>query len=415
VILKFSEQQCSFESPLVAAVALKGGIKHSGHFEVNEDGRTILTLPEKTMHFDSAAAAIEHLESIIETPPPLTPPSPRLVVEHTNAKFKGTPPDVLAFKGGGTKGVAYVGALERLHDEDLYEQVTKFAGTSAGAQQAAFCAFGFQPCEMRKLLHEAPWKDLLDRTPWYAGGSFSNIHRLLKQYGYCKGDALEGYLEQVFEKQTGIKYCTFQQLYDWRMQTFDNKDIKLRLGVINMTTQKFEYLDRHTHPNMPVSKACRASSSIPVVFTPVYEGDAVYIDGGLEGNLPVRAFEDDPGQTLAFNLVSKDKKTTGGQFNKFIHFATTIVNMVFDAAQGYHGVDPHQELSWDLENTGVDVVNINCGDHGALETNLDEVRFKDLADRGREAVDRYLSQHPGCCQRPPTESPMEPGEQSFNE
>merc|ERR1712129_321309 len=50
---------------------------------------------------------------------------------------------------------------------------------------------------------------------------------------------------------------------------------------------------------------------------------------------------------------------------------------------------PHEELSLDLEQERmVDVINICCGDHGVLETNINDARFKDLTDRGRKAVDR---------------------------
>lgn len=330
-------------------------------------------------------AAIEHLEDITDSG------------ELTDATFKGTPPVILAFKGGGTKGIVYVGALERLHEKGLYEQATKFAGTSAGAQQAAFCAFGFKPEDMRKIVKEAPWLNLLDRTPWYQFGCFPNMHRLIYKYGYCKGDKLQSYLEKVFEKQTGIKQCTFEQLHEWRKEKGDGKAIELKLGAIDITKQKFEYLDRHTHPNMPVSKACRASSSLPIIFTPVQEGDAIYIDGGLKANLPVKAFTGDlTKQTLAFNLVSAKEKKATGQFKKFTHFVSTVVNMVFDSAQAYHGVDPHEELSLDLEQERmVDVINICCGDHGVLETNINDARFKDLTDRGRKAVDRYICGHPG--------------------
>jgi NTE family protein len=39
----------------------------------------------------------------------------------------------LVFKGGGVKGIAYVGALKALEEANVMAQITGFAGTSAGS------------------------------------------------------------------------------------------------------------------------------------------------------------------------------------------------------------------------------------------------------------------------------------------
>ena len=57
------------------------------------------------------------------------------------------------FKGGGAKGVAYVGALEACAQFDLHFDAV--AGSSAGAITAVLVASGFDATELRSLMPEA--------------------------------------------------------------------------------------------------------------------------------------------------------------------------------------------------------------------------------------------------------------------
>lgn len=48
----------------------------------------------------------------------------------------------LVFRGGGSKGVAYVGALQSLSEQGVLENIENVAGSSAGAMTAAIVACG---------------------------------------------------------------------------------------------------------------------------------------------------------------------------------------------------------------------------------------------------------------------------------
>ena len=48
----------------------------------------------------------------------------------------------LVFEGGGVKGIAYAGALEELEKRGIVKDITRVAGTSAGAISAALVALG---------------------------------------------------------------------------------------------------------------------------------------------------------------------------------------------------------------------------------------------------------------------------------
>mmetsp|Transcript_105254 Transcript_105254/g.183096 ORF Transcript_105254/g.183096 Transcript_105254/m.183096 type:complete len:149 (-) Transcript_105254:80-526(-) len=61
-----------------------------------------------------------------------------------------------------------------------------------------------------------------------------------------------------------------------------------------------------------------------------------------------------------------------------------------EAANAVHGVDSLSTLGRDLAIQGVDIVNINTGKHGFMETSMDEEDLKDLMERGYKAVNEYL-------------------------
>lgn len=66
-------------------------------------------------------------------------------------------------KGGGVKGLAYVGALEEL---EKYYRFDWFIGTSAGAMTAALLAAGYKPGELRLLLEAQDFREFLDSPKW---------------------------------------------------------------------------------------------------------------------------------------------------------------------------------------------------------------------------------------------------------
>jgi len=290
------------------------------------------------------------------------------------------------FEGGGTKGIVYAGALTRLEEAKLLQDVSCFAGSSAGAQTAALAAVGYSGEELKEIMLTAPWNKLLDRS-YGCCSCIPNLRRLYNRYGFCTGSELEKHLEMLITKKVGKANFTFQQLYD---QTGKS----LRCGACNMSTRQFEFLDRKSHPDMPISKAVRASSSIPIVFVPAEWNGDLYVDGGLEGNLPMYAFPE--ARALAFNLTSaqemeyiQHKRSPIKGIGDYLH---TLADMLLNSAQSEGGWDESATSSdaskW--RKSGVDIVNINCGNAGMLDTNMTKEQAEKMVQRGYLAVNSYI-------------------------
>jgi len=68
------------------------------------------------------------------------------------------------------------------------------------------------------------------------------------------------------------------------MKTFDQLPIPFRCVAVDMVSRQ-----KHVFDSGSLPQALRASMSIPGFFTPVVDGNHIYVDGGLLDNLPVDA------------------------------------------------------------------------------------------------------------------------------
>lgn len=293
-------------------------------------------------------------------------------------------PQALIFEGGGTKGIHYAGALRCLEDAGLLQGIRLFAGTSAGAQTAALLAFGYTGAEMEEMMLNTPWHNLLDGAGGLCGCCRGSC-RLRSSHGFYLGEFLEDYLDQRFaEKRPSLgRKCTFQELYM-------EKGTELRLGACNMTTQRFEFLDRRSHPDLPVSEAVRASSSIPLVFVPTQIGNGIYVDGMFQGNLPVSAFPNK--RVLAFHLSSE--LTPARRPNSLRGFIGAILDMLMSSAQRKHGLNflsfadsPRQAVNEHLE-----ILTIDCVTGASMETRLSQAQINSMLEAGRASATEYLQE-----------------------
>ena len=94
-----------------------------------------------------------------------------------------------------------------------------------------------------------------------------------------------------FRKKLDKKKITFQEL-------FEKNKKELVIVVTNLTLGIPQYFHHSTFPNFVVSKAVRASISIPDFFHPVLENISseeekdVLVDGGMSDNFAIQVFDE---------------------------------------------------------------------------------------------------------------------------
>lgn len=162
--------------------------------------------------------------------------------------MKDRPKIGLALGGGASRGLAHIGVLQVLEEHEIFPDL--IAGSSIGALIGAIYSAGVSP----KMIGGIASK--LDMRMYYDVG--------VPKLGFIKGDKLEEL----------IKILT-------RGKTFNELNIPLRVTAVDLKNNNLVIIDEGM-----VYKAVRASISIPGIFTPVFDGDRVLVDGGLLERVP---------------------------------------------------------------------------------------------------------------------------------
>lgn len=175
-------------------------------------------------------------------------------------------PLALVMKGGGIKGLAYVGALEVLRKK---HQFNWFIGTSAGAIVAILLGAGYKPEELRELLIKKDFCDFFD-APVYR-----RIPNLLLYKGMHPATTFTNWMDELLAKK--LRSPTRVRL----------SDLPHRVTVYACRRDRdaltFDSLDNDVY----AAFAARCSISIPFVFTPQSDQGLRAYDGGLRNNFPV--------------------------------------------------------------------------------------------------------------------------------
>lgn len=156
----------------------------------------------------------------------------------------------LALSGGAARGMAHLGVVKALYEHGIYPGI--ISGTSSGAIAGAFLADGYSPDELCKIFLE---KKIFE---------FVNIS--LRKQGLLKA--------------AGLKALIRSHL---RAKTFEKLKMPLYISVTNMNSGKVEYINKGALLDVII-----ASSSIPVIFTPVTINHQLYSDGGILDNFPIK-------------------------------------------------------------------------------------------------------------------------------
>jgi Patatin-like phospholipase len=192
------------------------------------------------------------------------------------------------FKGGGAKGIAYVGALRAARSRGIWFDAV--AGSSAGAITAALIAAGLSPSDLARV---AP-KALSEVKSRLLPGVFS------RNGAWFDTEALASWLERHLQQRVRGEFdsrspaVTFAELRDARF------DIDLYVVAMDLHRRQPIVFHHVTTPNAGIADAVVASCAIPLMMPPgrvaiaSSAGVEVHrlVDGGTWANYPTFVFKD---------------------------------------------------------------------------------------------------------------------------
>lgn len=154
----------------------------------------------------------------------------------------------LALGGGGSLGLAHIGAMQVLEENNI--QVDLIAGTSMGAVIGLLYASGLTLEDIAKEAKKLKTLDLY--TP------------NLKLNGLSNGNGLLRWLKKL---TNNVQF----------------KDLKMPFRCVAVD---LEHGKEKVFKSGDASLAVRASMSVPSLFAPVKIGEREYVDGGVLNNIP---------------------------------------------------------------------------------------------------------------------------------
>jgi NTE family protein len=193
----------------------------------------------------------------------------------------------VVLSGGGAKGLAHVGLLRALEENQI--PIDYIAGTSMGAIVGGLYAIGYSPDEMDALLNSD------DFRKWSDGSIDLN-----EEYYYKLKDETPGWIEFPFKKVNGdfipllpTNLVSPEQMDLRFMQFYEpagagaNYDFsQLMIPFFCVATDVYKNKPKVlTKGNL--SASIRASMTFPGYFKPIEIDSTLLFDGGMENNFPV--------------------------------------------------------------------------------------------------------------------------------
>lgn len=193
----------------------------------------------------------------------------------------------LVFEGGGVKGIAYAGALKQLENEGILPEVTRVAGTSAGAIVAALIALGASSDQVAKAVGDTSFASFMDDS----FGLIRDTDRLVRDYGWYKGDEFVHWMRDRVGELTGNPNYTFGNLWTDVQNGTKPRFRKLYVNGSNLNRQETITYSGMT-PTVSIADGVRVSMSIPLFFVAQRDKDHnVLVDGGVTWNYPIDMFD----------------------------------------------------------------------------------------------------------------------------
>ncbi len=187
----------------------------------------------------------------------------------------------LVLDGGGALGLAHISILKMLDRNQI--PVDYVVGTSMGGIIGALYSMGYSGDEIQKIAEDMDWKYFLSDIPQrsiqpYFQKKLSGKYQLdLRADGFIPVPPSG----LIYGQKMNLFFSSLTTPYE-HLDDFDELPIPFRCIAVDLISGKEIVLKTGS-----ISKAMRATMSIPSLFSPVEWDDYLLIDGGLLNNLPV--------------------------------------------------------------------------------------------------------------------------------
>jgi predicted acylesterase/phospholipase RssA len=181
----------------------------------------------------------------------------------------------LVISGGGINGFTFYGALRETERKKIWhiDNIETIYGTSIGSVLAVMLALKYDWDTLDDYLIKRPWQHI------YRFDMYSIIDSFQKRGIFTK-KVIEETFSPLFHGKDLSMDITMKEF-------FEKTGIEIHVFTTELNTFRLLDISYKTHPDWKVIDAVYCSSALPIVMSPMLNGDSWYCDGGLICNYPV--------------------------------------------------------------------------------------------------------------------------------
>jgi len=282
----------------------------------------------------------------------------------------------LVLSGGGARGFGHIATLQLIDSLNL--PIDYIAGTSMGGIMGALYSIGYDGVEIEQLVRKMNWEYFFSDEP---------PRQIIPYYKR----RIDGRYQFEFEIKGGrpippdglisgqkillaLSELTFA--YE-NVGNFDDLPIPYRCVAVDLISGEEVILGSGS-----LSKAMRATMSIPTLFDPVVWGDSLLVDGGLLNNVPVDVVKAMGADIVITSNVGRSMRTRDE--------LQSVVNILEQSLL----ISDHRREAINLPMSDIviapDVADLNAADFKPRNIRAIIARGRDGAESQRKALEQLV-------------------------
>lgn len=258
----------------------------------------------------------------------------------------------LCLGGAASRGICYLGALDKLSRQGMLQEVEMFAGTSIGAFIGVCIAIGYTPTEMFDVILQKDTSEFSDIS----------VEHVLVRGSILKGEKYRTWIWDILSYRIP-PMTTFAEIHEKFGKKLLMTTTSLEDGLVVLSTDNT--------PEMPIFYGVLATMALPFIFPPVEYNNKHYVDGGVLDNFPIRYLSKD-----ALGIIA-NSRPLDIDYSSIFNYIGKLFQLISDEMKKLHGGDAN-------------IVNISAEDFNIVDFNLSIDDKFTLYYRGYEQIDIYI-------------------------
>jgi len=221
----------------------------------------------------------------------------------------------LVLPGGGAASIRLLGALKKLHENDIWNEknLESIHSVSAGTLLAVLIALKFDMDTIVDYMIGRPWDNVFQI-------SLMNIFDVFAKKGFFGTETIETFMKPFFNTRDISLDITMQQFYELT-------GVKLFFYAVEINSFQLINISNETFPDLPVLKAIHMSAAYPLLLSPVILDGKCYVDGGIITNYPItQCLKIYPDKAEVLGIGG----STHGNYNRNITEDTTLFEYLLE-------------------------------------------------------------------------------------